>query len=121
MSDESIFPPFNVKVPLPAGTKPPMPDAPAPETEDATKPWAPGYHLREIARGVYGEASKIREEADEFADATEQQASIMALVELSDLYGAIRGYLAKNHPSITMDELARMSEITERAFVNGQR
>ncbi len=45
----------------------------------------------------------------------------MALVELSDLLGAIGAYLKKYHPSITMDDLAKMREITERAFINGRR
>jgi len=81
----------------------------------------PGYHLTNIVRGELGEPSKIYEEVDEFRDAIEQKASIMALVELSDLLGAIGAYLEKYHPSITMDDLAKMREITERAFINGRR
>jgi hypothetical protein len=45
----------------------------------------------------------------------------MALVELSDLYGAIKGYLAKHIPSMTMEDLRIMSEATERAFKDGTR
>ena len=81
----------------------------------------PGYHLAKIVRGELGEPSKIYEEVDEFRDAIAQKASIMALVELSDLLGAIGAYLEKYHPSITMDDLAKMREITERAFINGRR
>ncbi len=43
--------------------------------EDLLKPdevSPPGYHLREIPKGVYGEASKILEEAAEFGEALEQ-------------------------------------------------
>ena len=50
---------------------------------------SPGYHLRKIAKGSPGEASKIKEELEEFLDAVDQGVKIMALVELSDLYGAI--------------------------------
>ena len=80
-----------------------------------------GYHVSEIARGTYGEASKIAEEAAEFADAVAQGARIMALVELSDLYGAIGGYLARHHPGIGMEDLAAMSAVTGRAFRSGHR
>ena len=81
----------------------------------------PGYHIAPIERGVYGHPSKIVEEINEFVDALEQNCPVMALVELSDLIGAVRGYLAENHPSITLDDLVKMSLITERAFVSGHR
>lgn len=70
---------------------------------------------------MYGEDSKIYEEVDEFADALDQGVAIMALVELSDLIGAIKGWLAKNHPSITLDDLVAMSAVTDRAFESGAR
>jgi hypothetical protein len=81
----------------------------------------PGYHVREIPRGNFGHPSKIKEETEEFFDALEQGSSIMALIELSDLYGAIRGYLEQHHPGMTMDDLRLMSDITKRAFLNGHR
>lgn len=81
----------------------------------------PGYHLKKIAKGVLGEPSKIFEEVEEFRDAVEQGVSIMALVELSDLMGAISAYLGKHHPSVTMDDLQMMRSVTERAFQNGRR
>lgn len=81
----------------------------------------PGYHVRQIARGVLGEASKILEEAEEFRDALEQGVELMALIELSDMQGAIRAYLQKHHPSLTMDDLRRMNDVTRRAFENGHR
>lgn len=80
-----------------------------------------GYHIAKIARGVYGEDSKIYEEVDEFADALDQGVAIMALLELSDLLGAIKGWLAKHHPSITIDDLLAMSAVTDRAFETGAR
>ena len=80
-----------------------------------------GYHLTAIARGTFGEISKIREELAELEDAAAQGSKIMALVELSDLIGAVRGYLAKHHPGTTLEDLERFSRITERVFVNGHR
>lgn len=81
----------------------------------------PGYHLRQIERGVWGEPSKIREECEEFMDAIEQGVDLMALIELSDLIGAINGYLVKHHPSLRMEDLVKMNVVTQRAFVNGHR
>lgn len=54
-----------------------------------------GYHLKKIKKGVLGEFSKIQEEYEEFLDALEQENKIMALVELSDLYGAIQKFKQK--------------------------
>lgn len=80
-----------------------------------------GYHLKKITKGVFGEFSKIKEEVQELEDALNQQSSIMAIMELSDLYGAMRGLLKTKFPSITMKDLEVMSDITERAFINGFR
>lgn len=79
------------------------------------------YHKAEIPQGEYGEASKIVEEFHEFMDALDQGASIMALVELSDLVGAIQGYLKRHHPSIGIQDLITMGNITQRAFELGTR
>ena len=81
----------------------------------------PGYHITPITKGILGEISKIQEEIDELADAKAQGCVIMELVELSDLYGAIDLYLKVNHPGISMEDLAIMSRITERAFQSGRR
>jgi hypothetical protein len=81
----------------------------------------PGYHLMQFPRGEYGELSKIQEELNEITDSVCQDCKIMALVELSDLYGAIEGYLEKHHPDITMEDLRKMSAITKRAFRSGAR
>lgn len=80
-----------------------------------------GYHLREIQKGVLGTASKVREEAEEFADAVEQGCKIMSLVELSDLYGAMEAFLHTNFGDVGMEDLKEMSDITKRAFTNGHR
>lgn len=81
----------------------------------------PGYHIAAIPKGKRGEASKVAEECAEFIDALDQGSSVMALMELSDLYGAMRAWLANHHPSISMADLAVMNDITERAFRNGRR
>lgn len=81
----------------------------------------PGYHITKIARGELGKSSKILEEVLELIDAEKQGAKVMAAVELSDLYGAIRHYLADNLPGVTMEDLAAFSTITERAFTSGRR
>jgi hypothetical protein len=91
---------------------------PEPETETEA---LLGYHKAVIARGVFGEDSKIYEEIDEFADALDQNVQIMALVELSDVIGAIEGWLAKHHPTVTLSDLAAMSAVTQRAFESGAR
>jgi len=54
-----------------------------------------GYHTKEIPKGELGEFSKIQEEYEEFLDALAQDNPIMALVELCDLYGAIKAYKEK--------------------------
>lgn len=81
----------------------------------------PGYHQAEIPRGVVGDLSKVLEEALEAVEAEEQGAEVMVLVELADLIGAIRAYLAKHHPSFTLEDLEAFSKITERAFTSGKR
>lgn len=81
----------------------------------------PGYHMHEIPKGKVGESSKILEEVLELQDAESQQAGIMALVELSDLVGAIEHYLEHHHPDKTLDDLITMAHITRRAFDNGRR
>jgi len=81
----------------------------------------PGYHLSSIPKGVLGESSKILEELLELQDAEAQEAKVMALVELSDLVGAVEHYLHHHFPDITLSDLVKMSTITKRAFENGRR
>lgn len=80
-----------------------------------------GYHISDIPKGEFGTIEKIVEEALELQDANKQNCKVMMLVELSDLYGAIRGFLNNNFPDIKMSDLEKMSNITERAFDNGFR
>ena len=77
------------------------------------------YHLVEIPKGVYGNASKITEEYKEFIDAYRQGCSIMELVELSDLLGAIEAYVLKF--GMSLDDLKQFSDVTKRAFESGHR
>lgn len=79
----------------------------------------PGYHLRPIAKGVLGELSKIREELEEAEDAAAQGVVLMELVELADLYGALKARVEKLGHS--MGDLEQMSAVTERAFASGRR
>lgn len=82
----------------------------------------PGYHLTEIPRGEYGEISKILEEAAELKDAMEQGQKLMCLIEMSDILGAIEGYLEKYYEGkVTATDLFNMSYVTKRAFESGRR
>jgi hypothetical protein len=81
----------------------------------------PGYHLVTIPKGVLGEISKIREELDELTDAMAQGSRIMAMVELSDMMGAVQAFMDKHLPGVTMEDLLTFSSITTRAFANGRR
>lgn len=78
-----------------------------------------GYHIATIKKGTLGQTSKIREELDELIDAENQNNKILAMVELSDIYGALEA-VAKNY-NLTMSDLKCMSDATKRAFVSGQR
>lgn len=81
----------------------------------------PGYHLDKIAKRRFGSFGKIQEEVEEALDAHRQGSHIMMLVELSDLYGAIEGFLKENYPNFRMEDLKKFAEITRRAFENGHR
>lgn len=81
----------------------------------------PGYHIKEIPNAEYGTFDKIGEEFYEAQDALEQGCAIMLFVELSDLIGAIEGFLEMNYPNITLNDLIKMENITKRAFTNGDR
>ncbi len=79
-----------------------------------------GYHINEIPRGKYGDFSKIEEEFLEAKDAISQRADIMLLQELSDLIGAIEGFVVDKF-SMTLRDLIIMKDITSRAFNDGTR
>lgn len=82
-----------------------------------------GYHLAssKIRKGELGEISKIQEELDELRDAMTQECRIMALLELSDLVGAIELFLEKHFSDFTIEDVLTMQRITKRAFQNGAR
>jgi hypothetical protein len=80
-----------------------------------------GYHSTEIPKGTVGQSSKILEEVLELLDAEKQNNRIMALCELSDIYGAMQQYLNANYKELSMAEVARMSSATTGAFKNGKR
>ena len=79
------------------------------------------YHLKEIPRGEFGELSKIQEEVLEAIDAEEQNNRLMVLIELSDIIGAIDGYLVKYYPDFQLRDLITMAKATQRAFNSGAR
>lgn len=81
----------------------------------------PGYHKSEITKGVIGEVSKIREELEELEDATMQGNKVMALMELSDLVGAIKLHLERRFPTITLHDLEVMADTTITVFRSGHR
>lgn len=79
-----------------------------------------GYHInKDINKGVYGKTSKIREELEELEDAEVQQNKILALVEMSDLYGALEAVVTEY--GYTMLDLKKMSDATKSAFIDGER
>ena len=80
-----------------------------------------GYHIDKIARGTVGQSSKIMEECLELIDAEKQGNRIMALAELSDLYGAMVLYLEEHFPEMGMEDLDIMARATRRAFEDGSR
>lgn len=65
----------------------------------------PGYHLREIPRGTFGEYSKVEEEFEEFLDALEQNCNIMAFMELGDFLLALESYYLKLFDGYDFNEL----------------
>ena len=77
------------------------------------------YHLNEIPKGLFGEFSKIKEEFLELEDAVTQNDSILILVELSDLLGAIEEY--SKRWNISMNDLISFSRKTQSAFKEGKR
>ena len=91
------------------------------DTPSDTPSKGPGYHVRKIARGEFGELSKVLEEVEEAMDFDEQDNRLGVLIELSDVLGAIQGYLKKNVPGFTVYDLLSMANATRRAFENGHR
>lgn len=80
-----------------------------------------GYHKAEITKGVYGHFSKIEEEFQELKDAIDQKDRILALVELSDLVGAIDGFVKHEFKTMSLDDIVKFSKLTQHAFETGDR
>lgn len=79
-----------------------------------------GYHKRAIVvKGTLGETSKIKEELDELEEALEQDNKILALCELSDLYGAMEAVAERL--GVNMEDLKKMAAATKRSFQSGER
>jgi hypothetical protein len=77
------------------------------------------YHKTKIEKGILGTPEKIIEEVLEYKDSIDQNCTIMAQIELSDIYGALES-LAEKH-NLTMNDLKIMSDITKSAFKDGSR
>lgn len=81
-----------------------------------------GYHIDDIPKSKFGSFEKIKEELMELIDSNKQGIKLMELLELSDLIGAIEGYVDKEYfGKITINDLIKMNEVTKRAFISGRR
>ncbi len=80
-----------------------------------------GYHEATVPKTLPGSFLKILEETEEAKDAYLTQNPIMLLVELADLYGAMELFLGKEFPSMSMEDLKTMHQVTKRAFQHGRR
>lgn len=78
-----------------------------------------GYHKIDIVKHGYTSPFKLVEESLEFVDAIAQGNKIMAAVELSDLFGAIKRQATLLN--LTIEDLDKMSSTTERVFYNKRR
>jgi phosphoribosyl-ATP pyrophosphohydrolase len=78
-----------------------------------------GYHTKKITKGNFGEFSKIKEEIEELLDAHKQGNSVMELIEISNLLGAIEEYLKRFN--MTLDDILKMTKATREAFEEGER
>lgn len=67
-----------------------------------------GLHKATIARGAYGELSKVREELEEAEDAEAQGLDLMLFMELSDIIGAVEG--VANRRGVTLAQLLAWME-----------
>ena len=78
-----------------------------------------GYHTKEIEKGKIGQFSKIKEEFEELEDAFNQNDTILMLVEMTDLYGAMEEYIKRWN--LDMSQLKEFSDKTKSAFRDGTR
>jgi hypothetical protein len=82
-----------------------------------------GYHDKRINKGLVGETSKIQEELEELLDMESQRPKnkLGMLIELSDMVGAIKAFLARHHPTLSLADLEAMADRTASAFKEGSR
>lgn len=66
------------------------------------------FHISEYKKGDYKTFDKIIEEYEEILDARKQNNKIMEIIELSDLIGAIEGYI-ENEFNLTLNDLILFS------------
>lgn len=80
-----------------------------------TKPLEkPGYHITDIPKGVYGSMSKVSEEMAEVNDAWAQECSIMAIIELTDLLGAVEAFVGHGMMKQCMELGALIVQVDQR-------
>lgn len=77
------------------------------------------YHKLKIHKHAVGSPYKIQEEFLEYIDAIATGNNVMAVQELSDLYGCIEAEIAKF--GMTVGELKIMSDLTKQVFNSGTR
>lgn len=77
------------------------------------------YHKLKIHKHAVGSPYKIQEEFLEYIDAIATGNNVMAVQELSDLYGCIENEVAKF--GMTVAELKVMSDLTREVFDSGTR
>lgn len=77
------------------------------------------YHKLKIHKHAVGSPYKIQEEFLEYIDAIATGNNVMAVQELSDLYGCIEAEIAKF--GMTIGELKIMSDLTKQVFNSGTR
>lgn len=77
------------------------------------------YHKLKIHKHHHNSPYKIQEEFNEYIDSLATNNKVMAIQELSDLYGVIENEAEKFN--LTMNDLAIMSNVTKQVFESGYR
>lgn len=78
-----------------------------------------GYHKLKLMKHSNSSLWKIEEEMLEYIDAISTNNKVMAIQELSDLFGVIEDQA--NKMGITIEELKTMSDLTKSVFQSGAR
>lgn len=98
------------------------PKVPKKKTQSEPGRVTKGYHTTTIPKGKYGELSKVHEELAELVDAQNQGAKLLVFNEVSDLLGAIEGFVQTHYPNtLTMEDLLHQARLTAAAFQSGER